>query len=210
MDAYERSFEEAKAIAVAVPEVVLIGGWAVWCFNPRLKSRDIDLLVSPGDVWRLAAFLKGRSFAETTGAHLQKRGFRSLHEDTSIDVDVYDTVIGPYRVEELLGRWTGRDLGGVPVRVLEPTHLLALKIHAAADRRGTEKGAKDLADILALLAAEGTAIDSRRVKERIPTQQLREVLRIALADYRTTSKLYPLAMKEYRRIKRRAARVGLL
>ncbi len=210
MDAYERSFEEAKAIAVAVPEAVLIGGWAVWCFNPRLKSRDIDVLVSPGDGWKLAAHLKGRGFVETSGAHLRKRGFRSLVEETSIDVDVYDTVLGPYRVEELLPRWVARDLGGPPMRVLEPTDLFVLKTHAAVDRRGTEKGTKDLADLLALLASEGGSITWDRVRERTPGKPTREILRTALADYRTTSKIYPLSLEEYRRLKRIAARARII
>lgn len=210
IDAYDRSFFEAQEIARRIPETVLIGGWAVWAFNPRLKSRDIDLLVAPRDLWRLNDHLRIRRFVETSGAHLAKKGYRSLHEDASIDVDVYDTVIGPYRVEELLPHTVTRALGEVPVRVLAPSELLALKVHAARERRGTEKGAKDLADILALLSAEGPSIEWDRVRERLPRKEVREVLRTALADYRTTSKLYPLPMAEYRRLKRRVARAGIL
>ena len=95
MDAYDLSFLEAQEIARHVPEAVLIGGWAVWCYNPQLKSRDIDVLIAPRDLWRLEDHLLGRGFSETSGAHLHKRGFRKLHEDTSIDVDIYDTVLGP-------------------------------------------------------------------------------------------------------------------
>ena len=210
MDAYERSFLEAQAIARAVPEAVLIGGWAVWSFNPRLKSRDIDVLIAPRDLWKLDAHLKGRGFVETSGARLQERGYRALHEDASIDVDVYDTVIGPYPVEELLPRAVSRTLGDVPMRIPASTELLALKVRAARDRRGSEKGAKDLADILALLSVEGDTIEWDRVLDRTPRKEAEEVLRIALADYRTTSKLYPLPMAEYRRLKRRVARAGLL
>jgi len=65
VDAYDLSFLEAQEIARHVPETVLIGGWAVWCYNPRLKSRDIDVLVAPQDLWKLEAHLR-----EFTGALL--------------------------------------------------------------------------------------------------------------------------------------------
>lgn len=210
LDVFERSFEEAQAIARAVPETVLIGGWAVWSFNPRLKSRAIDLLVSPKDLWRLARHLRSRGFVETSGAHLQKKGFRSLREDASVDVDVYDTVIGPYRVEELVSRWTQRDLGGVPVRVLRPTELIVLKLRAADDRRGSEKGSKDLADLLALLVAVSGTVEWAHVEGRLPRKLVQGVLRAALSDYRVTSRLYPLSMTEYRRLKRAVERRSLL
>lgn len=210
MDAYERSFLEAQAIARDVPETVLIGGWAVWSYNPHLKSRDIDLLIAPRDLWRLEAFLRGRGFAEISGAPLGKRGFRVLHEDASIDVDVYDEGIGPYRVEDLLPRTAERRLGDVVVRVLEPTELLALKIVAASDRRGTEKGGKDLADILGLLLAVGGRIDWTRITGRLPRKTIRDVLRTALSDYRMTSRLLPLSMADYRRLKQNLDRKGIL
>jgi len=210
VDAYDLSFLEAQEIARHVPEAVLIGGWAVWCYNPRLKSRTIDVLIAPRDLWRLEDHLRGRGFSETSGAHLLKRGFRKLHEDTSIDVDIYDTVLGPYRVEELLPRSAVRSLGDVPVRTLEPTELLALKVVAAKDRRGSEKGAKDLADLVALLSAEGRAIAWERIEGRIPRKDLRDVLRTALSDYRTTVRLYPLPMREYKALKRSLDRLGLL
>ena len=210
MDAYDLSFLEAQEIARHVPEAVLIGGWAVWCYNPRLKSRDIDVLVSPRDLWRLEAHLRGRGFSETSGAHLHKRGFRKLHEDTSIDVDIYDTVLGPYRVEELLPHSVMKSLGEAPVRALEPTELLALKAVAAKERRGSEKGSKDLADLLALLSAEGRTIAWDRIEERVPRKDLKDILRTALSDYRTASRLYPLPLKEYRALKRRLDRLGVI
>ena len=210
MDAYDLSFLEAQEIARHVPEAVLIGGWAVWCYNPQLKSRDIDVLIAPRDLWRLEDHLLGRGFSETSGAHLHKRGFRKLHEDTSIDVDIYDTVLGPYRVEELLPHSAQKPLGDVLVRTLEPTELLALKVVAAKDRRGSEKGSKDLADLLALLSSEGRSIAWDRIEERVPRKDLKDILRTALSDYRTTSRLYPLPMREYKALKRRLDRFGLI
>ncbi|HKZ89184.1 MAG TPA: hypothetical protein VJ300_02880, partial [Thermoplasmata archaeon] len=59
-------------------------------------------------------------------------------------------------------------------------------------------------------SVEGDTIEWDRVLDRTPRKEAEEVLRIALADYRTTSKLYPLPMAEYRRLKRRVARAGLL
>jgi len=156
------------------------------------------------------AHLRGREFSETSGTHLHKRGYRKLHEDTSIDVDIYDTVLGPYRVEELLPHSAPKPLGDVSVRTLEPTELLALKVVAAKDRRGSEKGSKDLADLLALLSSEGRSIAWDRIEERVPRKDLKDILRTALSDYRTTSRLYPLPMREYKALKRRLDRFGLI
>jgi predicted nucleotidyltransferase len=210
VDPYDLSFVEAQAIARAVPESVMIGGWAVWCFNHYLKSRDIDLLVATRDSWRLDSYLRGRGFVETSGTHLRKRGYRLLHEDVSIDVDVYENVIGPYGVNELIGRWRQAQLGETQVRVLRPTELLVLKIAAAGDRRGSEKGAKDLGDLLALLSAASQQIDWEEVRERIPRGEIRTVLRTALSEYNTASRLYPMALQEYRRLKRSLDRRQIL
>ena len=86
-------------------------------------------------------------------------------------MDIYDTVLDPYRVEELLPHSTPKRLGDVSVRTLEPTELLALKAVAAMDRRGSEKGAKDLADLLALLSAEDRTIAWDRIEERVPRME---------------------------------------
>lgn len=209
MDAYELSFLEAQEMARHVAGIVLIGGWAVWAYNPRLKSRDIDVLVAPRDLWVLDGYLRARGFQATAGGHLGNRGYRLLREAVSIDIDVYDSAIGPYRVEELLPRTRRMRLGDASVRVLEPTELLALKVVAAQDRRGSEKGAKDLADLLALLTSQGRTVAWDRVSERIP-HAVRDVLRTALSDYRTASRLYPMAMAEYRRLKRELVRAGVL
>ncbi len=206
MDAYERSLIEAQEIARQVPETVLIGGWAVWSYNPRLKSRDIDLLVAQRDLWKLEGFLRGRGFAETSGAHLGKRGFRLLHEDVSVDVDIYHVAIGPFRVDELLPESVVRDLGDSRARVLAPTQLLALKIVAADDRRGSEKGSKDLSDIIALVVAAGEDVDWMWIMHRLARKAVKDVLRTALADYRTASRFYPLSMDEHRRLKRNLSR----
>ena len=110
----------------------------------------------------------------------------------------------------LLTPSAARSLGEVPVRTLEPTELFALKVVAAKDRRGSEKGAKDLADLLALLSAEGRSIAWDRMEDRVSRKDLRDVLRTALSDYRTTSRLYPLPMRDYRALKRSLERIGLL
>lgn len=202
MDVYDLSFREAQEIARNVPEAVLIGGWAVWCYNPRLKSRDIDVLIAPSDVWRLANHLRSRGFAETSGAHLDKLGFRLLHEGSSIDVDAYAHTLGPFRVEDLLPKSGSRSIGGTPMKVLQPTELFALKVLAANDRRGSEKGVKDLSDLLALLDEEGATLDWNWLEERVPRRTIRDVLRTAFSDFRTTSRFYPLSMEKYRRMKR--------
>lgn len=97
-------------------------------------------------------------------------------------MDVYDIVIGPYRVEELVSRWVQRELGGVPVRGLRPTELIVLKLRAADDRRGSEKGSKDLADLLALLVAVSGTVEWAQVEEHLPRKLVQGVLRSALSD----------------------------
>lgn len=175
-----------------------------------MKSRDIDVLIGRKDVWKLRGWLVGRGFTETSGEHLGKLGFRALRGDASIDIDVYDSAIGPYRVEELLTHVVSRRLNGTLVRTLRSTELFVLKIVAAVDRRGSEKGAKDLSDLISLIDAVGSELDWQEIARKVPVSSVRLILRTALGDYRTTSKLFPLPMSRYRLLKRRVSAVGLI
>ena len=48
------------------------------------------------------------------------------------------------------------------------------------------------------------------MEDRVSRKDLRDILRTALSDYRTTSRLYPLPMRDYRALKRSLERIGLL
>lgn len=67
MDIYERSYETLKEIVTAQEdygfETVLIGGWAVYLYNPYMKSRDIDFAIRKEDVWKLDNYLQMAGFS---------------------------------------------------------------------------------------------------------------------------------------------------
>ncbi|MBI3116011.1 MAG: hypothetical protein HYZ12_01605, partial [Thaumarchaeota archaeon] len=118
----------------------LVGGWAVYLYTHRLKSKDIDIIVGLDILERLKA-----------GYEIRKNGRLRKYEFTAdgIDVDTYVPFYSELGIpaEELLE--TSGDLEGFKVPQLE--HLLATKQKAEVDRRGSEKGLKDRVDILSLL-----------------------------------------------------------
>ncbi|MCI0497194.1 MAG: hypothetical protein L0Z54_02740 [Thermoplasmata archaeon] len=183
-DLVRASREEVKAIfqwtaerePMDRPPTVLIGGWAVYTYNPYYGSLDIDLVTSSrtrssltshlvdarGFRWERYQDGQGKSVAKPVGRGLLNVDFAtretpSLYEGTKEDL--------PFR---LLDDNTVRmDMDGIPVPVPTPSLLLLMKMKAAWDRnwrlsngkstdRGWETGklVKDRADILALLFSQ--------------------------------------------------------
>ncbi|MBI4066110.1 hypothetical protein HY411_00175 [Candidatus Gottesmanbacteria bacterium] len=134
-----KSWEALQALAKKYP-FVLIGGWAVWLYAHRLKSKDIDIII---DFSTLAA-LKER-YAITKNDRLTK----------------YEAVDGPVSMDIYVPHWSkvgipAEDLMAMAVsregfRVAPPEALLVTKQVAYQSRAGSAKGRKDLVDIVSLL-----------------------------------------------------------
>jgi len=201
MDIYETSKQTVKSLIASGADIGVIGGWAVWAYNPYKYSMDIDIVVRPEDLWKLRTELRELGFAETSSAHLGKKGFKKAVEGGVIEVDVYDDRIGPFRAEEVLDRSTVKELFGIRTKVVSPTDLTILKLHALMQRQESGKGQKDISDLIALLLAQRESIDVDRVREAVTKKALKDAIALLTSSYQRTARFYPLSMAEYKRLK---------
>lgn len=208
MDVYEKSLEILKRIIKNQEKLkfktILIGGWAVYAYNPYLKSKDVDLLIEKKNFWRLKNFLEDLGFRQTISKPLDKKGFAMLFDDDKIEVDVYDEKIGDFDIKEVFEK-KKFDIGNINkerVFVLERNLLLVLKILSAIERFGTAKGIKDHSDILALFDKFYPKFDFEYLKSKIDKEQLERVFKLVFSDYKKIKDVYPIEFLKYQRIKR--------
>jgi hypothetical protein len=126
---------------------VLIGGWAVYFWTRKLKSRDIDLCIDQQDFYALQSELQKENVFVSRNPRLRK--YEARFGD--VEVDIYT----PFQSNLLVpvgalftNRWF-TNIEGYDVAV--PEVLILLKSQAAKERWGSEKGIKDRADLLSLL-----------------------------------------------------------
>ena len=201
MDIYETSREVVKELLSTGTEIGVIGGWAIWAYNPYKYSMDIDIVLRPSDLWMIREKLLQLGFNETSGGHLGKKEFKKAVEGGAIEVDVYDDKIGPFTAEDVLNRSLDKDLFGMEAKVASPTDLTILKMYALAERRESGKGQKDISDLIALLLAEQREIDVDEVTRVVARRALKDAIAIVISSYQQTSRFYPLSMDEYRKLK---------
>lgn len=118
----------------------LIGGWAVWLYTKKLKSKDVDIIVEPEELSRIR-----EKYELFKNNRLKKYEFRQ----GEVQVDVYPAYYS--------------DLGVKAERILQdcrivegfslpsPEVLFILKLTAWLDRKSSPKGRKDLIDLVSLL-----------------------------------------------------------
>jgi predicted nucleotidyltransferase len=201
MDIYETSREVVKELLSTGTKIGVIGGWAIWAYNPYKYSMDIDIVLRPSDLWMIREKLLQLGFNETSGGHLGKKEFKKAVEGGAIEVDVYDDKIGPFTAEDVLNRSLDKDLFGMEAKVASPTDLTILKMYALAERRESGKGQKDISDLIALLLAEQREIDVDEVTRVVARRALKDAIAIVISSYQQTSRFYPLSMDEYRKLK---------
>jgi hypothetical protein len=173
----------------------LIGGWAIWHYNPYLESKDIDLVIRREEYWRLKELLRAMGFVKTKGK-LAKEGFTIKTPEGNVDIDIYCDKIGPVEVKSIF-----RDkllqmtkLDDEEIYVVNPSILLVTKLVAAKDRglkRQSAKGMKDLTDIFALIQAQSSAIDWGIVREHVGLGDIKTVLAAAFSDYTSIKHHFP-------------------
>jgi len=201
MDIYMVSQETLKDLLESGADISVIGGWAVWAYNPYKYSLDIDIVLRPSDLWMVREKLLERGFNETSGGHLEKKGFKKAMEEGVIEVDVYEKAIGPFEASDVLGRSVKRELFGRKVKVASPTDLMILKLHALSDRKESGKGQKDISDLIALLLVARDQIDIDEVKASLPKKTLKDAIALLTSSYQQAARFYPLSMAEYKRLK---------
>lgn len=201
MDIYETSKEIVKELLASGTDIAVIGGWAIWAYNPYKYSMDIDIVLKASEFWKVREKLMELGFNETSGGHLGKKGFKKAVEGGTIEVDVYDDRIGPFSAQEVLDRSHDNDLFGMKAKVASPTDLAILKMSALAERRNSGKGQKDISDLIALLASQRGKIDAGEVRRIVGRRVLKDALALITSSYQQTSRFYPLSMDEYKRLK---------
>ena len=121
---------------------ILIGGWAVYLYTARNKSKDIDIIVDYDTLW---------SMKNTYGV-LKKNDNLKKYEinlEEGIDVDIYvpkySKLVIP--VKDIFNLTIGREGFILP----KEEALAILKIKAFIDRHNSIKGKKDAIDITNLV-----------------------------------------------------------
>lgn len=126
---------------------VLIGGWAVYFWTRKLKSRDIDLCIDQDNFYRLQSQLQSENVFINKNPRLRK--FEAKLGD--VDVDIYtpfqSNLVVPVTAIFRNGWFTNIEGNDVAL----PEILLLLKSQAAKERWGAERGLKDRVDLLSLL-----------------------------------------------------------
>jgi hypothetical protein len=146
----ERSRNVLHRVHDAVPDAVLIGGWATWVRTGGAMSHDIDLIVTRPQLETIGSLVEEMSESH----HLAGRKWRATLNGIHLDLYVpYESRLGQHvqlRTEALIehrdqvDEWT----------VLTPTAHLATKLAALLDRPDSLPGDKDRQEILSLLALD--------------------------------------------------------
>jgi hypothetical protein len=207
MDIYEKSHKILKEIIKSQDKfnfkIILIGGWGVYCYNPYMKSKDIDFLIREQDFWKLRNFLNSLGFRET-GKVLEKIGFALLVGDDKIEIDVYDKKIGNVNVKEIFDKnlFSLKEFDGLKVCVANLELLLALKVISGFERIGTGKGMKDISDILAILDKHSQKINFDIVYSYVDRTKVKKVFSVIFSDYKKIKNLYPIGFTKFEKIKK--------
>lgn len=126
---------------------ILIGGWAVYFWTRRLKSRDIDLCINQDNFYRLQSELQKENVFVNRNPRLRKYEARLGDVEVDIYTPFQSNLIIP--VTSLFEKSWYTNIEGHDVAL--PEVLLLLKSQAAKERWNSEKGVKDRVDLLALL-----------------------------------------------------------
>jgi len=147
---------------------ILIGGWAAWVYTQGPKSRDIDIILDYSDLAGLRIRHDVRRNDRLRKYEIKCDGF-----DIDIYVPHYSTTLAvpPDRVQAVAQARLG-------FLVPPPELLLALKLGAWSQRKGSPKGQKDLADIAGLLTIANPArLGPALAAAGIPAEQATALLR---------------------------------
>ncbi len=131
----------------------LIGGWAVWLYTRRLKSKDIDIVIRPEELSKI----RGK-YELFKNERLRKYEFRQ----GEAQVDVYPAYYSDLgiKAEKILEDCRIVDGFSLP----QPEVLFSLKLSAWLGRRSSPKGRKDLIDMVSLLQLP--RLDCRKLKHK--------------------------------------------
>jgi hypothetical protein len=173
-----RVLSELKGFA----DFVLIGGWGVYLWTRKMKSRDIDIYIDQENFYKLQSELTQRDYALKRSVRLRK--FEALIGD--VEVDIYTPFMSRLVVPclDVFDRRLYSVIEGFKVAI--PEVLLLLKAQAAKDRWHAEKGLKDRVDIISLLKFADAKLDvlEQMLREYDTRDTLRDAIKRAVSESR--------------------------
>ena len=175
-------------------DFVLIGGWGVYLWTRKLKSRDIDVYVDQKNFYKLQSELTQRGYALKRNVRLMK--FEALISD--VEVDIYTPFVSRLVIPclDVFDRKLYSVIEGFKVAI--PEVLLLLKAQAAQDRWHAEKGLKDRVDIISLLkfADVKRNVLEQKLREYDTQHTLRDGIKRAVSENRIERKFLGLAYEK--------------
>ena len=182
-----RVLSELKGFA----DFLLIGGWGVYLWTRKLKSRDIDVYIDQKNFYKLQSELTQRGYALKRNVRLMR--FEALIGD--VEVDIYTPFVSRLVVPclDVFDRKLYSVVEGFKVAI--PEVLLLLKAQAARERWHAEKGLKDRVDIISLLKFADVKRDvlEQMLREYDTQHRLRDVIKRAISESRIEYKFLGLA-----------------
>jgi hypothetical protein len=196
----DRSRAVLDRVHQAVPDAVLIGGWATWVRTGGAMSHDIDVIVTRPQLETLTALAEDVSESR----HLAGRKWRATLDGIHLDLYVpYESRLGrrlQLRTERLvqrqehIGTWVVLDL---------PGHV-ATKLAALLDRPDSTPGGKDREELIALFAQEIDPVEAVDVIHDASTRRPAEIERLLTEGFGYLGDL-SLDQSQRRRLRRIAA-----
>jgi len=185
-----RVLEELKSLA----DFVLIGGWGVYLWTRKLKSRDIDVCIDQENFYKLQSELLQRNYGLKRNVRLMK--FEAVIGD--VEVDIYTPFMSKLAVP-CSNMFDLKLYSSIErFKVALPEVLLLLKAQAAQQRWHAEKGVKDRADIISLLKFADIKRDTLRqtLKKYDKDDTLRSIIKRTISESRVEYKFVGLAYEK--------------
>lgn len=173
-------------------QFILIGGWAVYLYTQKLKSKDIDIIVEYKELERL------RTHHELSKNDRLKK--YEIHVE-GIDVDIYVPFFSDLGIPvEKIGEHAVHREGFI----LPPKEvLLILKQKAWLDRGHSLKGEKDKIDIIGLIQEDIDWKDYKKYLAQFDLQRYAKSL-VALLNSIVAVPQLNLNVHQYSRLKKSA------
>jgi len=176
-------------------DFVLIGGWAVYLWTHKLKSRDIDLCINQENFYKLQQELLQRNHAVKRNIRLKK--YEAIID--TVEVDIYTPFLSKLIVPclDILDNKLYSLIENL--KAAQPEALLLLKAQAAQQRWHSEKGAKDRTDILSLLQHADIKQDTLKqmLKKYDPQNTLKNIIKRTITESRTEYKYLNLTYEKH-------------
>jgi len=189
----EKSWQVLADVS-GLADFILIGGWGVYLWTRKLKSRDIDICIDQENFYKLQSQLLQRNYGLKRNVRLMK--FEALISD--VEIDIYTPFMSKL-VVPCSDMFNKKLYSGIErFKVALPETLLLLKAQAAQQRWHAEKGVKDRVDIISLLEFADIKHDALKqmLKKYDSSGTLRNVIKRTISESRVEYRFLGLAYEK--------------